>query len=181
MLEEVSAVLSAPTLVIVSVGVGSWAHSVVAHYKQDRGASVGSTSNRQTSVVTVESDVAASLLTSLHTTKITPIETGDTICCGMNCGTTSDIAWPYLRDGVSLAMTVTDWEAHMAVKELGSQKSDSLKPGPCGAAPLAALKRIVTEGLLGDVSEAEVVLFCTEGARDYDIPCSSDAKSLLES
>lgn len=128
------------------------------------------TSDKSTMVVTVESDVAASLLTSLHARNIIPIETGDTICCGMNCGTTSDIAWPYLRDGVSLAMTITDVEAHMAVAELGSKTHGSLKPGPCGAAPFAALKRIVTESMLDDLSEADVILFCTDGARDYVIP-----------
>ena len=165
MLEEVSEIASHPTLVIVSVGVGSWAHSVVAHYRRVRGDG-----RAPALVVTVESEVAASLLTSLHAGKITTIETGDTICCGMNCGTTSDIAWPYLRDGVSLATTVTDREAHEAVLELGSQEDSAIKPGPCGAAPLAALKRILAEGMIGSLDDAEVVLFCTEGARDYEVP-----------
>ena len=88
----------------------------------------------------------------------------------MNCGTTSDIAWPMLREGVTLSTTVTDREAHEAVLELKSQRDGTIDPGPCGAAPFAALKKIITDGPLGDISKLDVVCFCTEGAREYVVP-----------
>lgn len=62
-----------PTLCIASVGVGSWAQSVVSHYT---GHSSG------TRVVTVESKAAPCLMESLHNEKIIPVETGSTIMDG---------------------------------------------------------------------------------------------------
>lgn len=62
-------------LAFVSVGVGSWAHAVVEHYKA-RGAT-----NR---IVTVEPEAAPSFKESLHCGEITPISTGETIMNGMN-------------------------------------------------------------------------------------------------
>jgi diaminopropionate ammonia-lyase len=62
-----------PSLCIASVGVGSWAQSVVSHY-----AGRDST----TKVVTVESEVAPCLMESLHIGNIVPVETGTTIMDG---------------------------------------------------------------------------------------------------
>lgn len=87
---------------------------------------------------------------------------------GMNCGTTSLSAWPVLRDGVYAAATVTDLEAHRDVQLLQAQ---GVNAGPCGAATLAALRKVCAE--IGDVrerGEAVVVLFSTEGMREYNVP-----------
>jgi len=146
------------TLTIASVGVGSWAHAVVAHYKAKKPACA---------VVTVEPTAAACLNTSLKTGEVVPIETGDTIMNGMNCGTVSMIAWPYLRDGVDASVVIEDIEAHRAVLELNEQ---GVKPGPCGAAPLAALRKLIKEKTVKLGAEDVVVLYCTEGARDYPVP-----------
>lgn len=163
MLAETDRQLSAhttksPTHLFVSIGVGSWAHSVVAHYKS---------LNPSCKIISVEPDCAASLKESLHCGELTPIETGETIMAGMNCGTTSKIAWPVLREGVHAALTVRDPESHASVQEL---QAHGVKAGPCGAATLAAVKKYVTQ-----VDETEkrgmvAVLFSTEGAREYEIP-----------
>ena len=63
-----------PNVVVVSVGVGSWAHSVVVHYKAVDSA------NR---IITVEPDTAACFKESVHCGEITSIETADSIMCGM--------------------------------------------------------------------------------------------------
>jgi diaminopropionate ammonia-lyase len=146
------------TLAIASVGVGSWAHSVVAHYKAK---------SPSASVVTVEPTAAACLNTSLKAGKIVPIGTGDTIMNGMNCGTVSLIAWPYLKDGVDASVVIDDIDAHQAVLDLNAH---GVKPGPCGAAPLAALRKLKAEGTLELGEKDVVVLYCTEGARDYPVP-----------
>ena len=149
-----------PDLAVASVGVGSWAHAVVMHYK----------SGNRTKVVTVEPETAASLLTSLRNGQITPIETPyPTIMAGMNCGTTSLIAWPYLKTGVDVAASVSDMESHCAVKAL---KEEGVLAGPCGAAGLAALVRLKEENVqkLGIRHHSTVVLFSTEGHRDYSLP-----------
>lgn len=142
----------------VSVGVGSWAHSVVAHYK-----AIDST-NR---IIAVEPNTAASLKESLLCGQVTPIETGHTIMAGMCCGTTSKIAWPVLRDGLRAAVTVSDLESHDGVEFLKSQGIDA---GPCGAATLAALRKYVRDISKEDRKKMVVVLFSTEGWRKYDIP-----------
>lgn len=59
-----------PSLFFVSVGVGSWAHSVVSHYK---GA------DEKNCIVAVEPTVAASLKESLHCGQLSPIQTGETV------------------------------------------------------------------------------------------------------
>lgn len=146
------------THAFASVGVGSWAHAVTAHYKSKEPSAT---------VVTVEPDTAACLKTSLEKGEITTIQTGDTIMAGMNCGTVSLIAWPTLKEGVDAAVTVTDIESHLAVQYL--QEHD-VKAGPCGAAPLAALRKLCVAEELGLGPDSVVVLFSTEGAREYPIP-----------
>lgn len=147
-----------PNVLFVSVGVGSWAHSVVAHYKA---------ANSDNRIIAVEPDTAASLKESLHVGELTPIHTGDTIMAGMNCGTTSDLAWPMLRDGVTSAITVTDRESHESVECL---KGLGVSSGPCGAATLAALRKYAEEVPFAERRDMVVVLFSTEGGREYHIP-----------
>lgn len=147
-----------PNTFFVSVGVGSWAHSVVAHYKAI------DSSNR---IISVEPTAAASLKESLHTGQLTPIETAETIMAGMCCGTLSQIAWPVLKSGIHAALTVSDQESHRDVEYLRGQ---GVSAGPCGAATLAALRKYVVDLSLEDRSKMVVVLFSTEGLREYDIP-----------
>lgn len=147
------------THAIASVGVGSWAQAVVMHYK------------RQTppgTVISVEPDSAACLQTSLKAGEITSISTGETIMDGMNCGTVSYTAWPILRDGVDVSVSVSDSETHRALQYL---KSQGLHVGPCGAATLSALRRLIaSQEVVGLDEKSVVVLFSTEGARAYDAP-----------
>ncbi|KAI9712319.1 MAG: hypothetical protein M1820_001532 [Bogoriella megaspora] len=143
---------------IASVGVGSWAQAVVQHYKsRDPPATVAS----------VEPITAACLKASLEAGKSVSVQTGDTIMCGMNCGTLSSIAWPVLKAGIDASVTVSEEESHAAVKYL---RERDVNAGPCGAAPLAALRKLHKEGLLKLGSDSVVVLFSTEGYRDYVIP-----------
>ncbi|KAF2835113.1 tryptophan synthase beta subunit-like PLP-dependent enzyme [Patellaria atrata CBS 101060] len=145
------------THAICSVGVGSWAQAITEHYKAQ---------TPRATVITVEPDTAACLQASLKADRMTQVNTADTIMCGMNCGTLSSIAWPVLREGVDAAVTVSDPEAHESVRYLQDQ---GLNAGPCGAAPLAALRKLVAaKG--ADFADGIVVLFCTEGNRDYEIP-----------
>ena len=146
------------THAFVSVGVGSWAHAVIPHYKSH------STSTR---IITVEPVAAPSFKESLHCGQITPIETGETIMNGMNCGTTSLIAWPEMRDGVDVAVVVDDVESHKDVEYL---QKKGINAGPCGAATLAALRRLCREDGMGDLEGGIVVLYSTEGNREYEIP-----------
>lgn len=152
------------THAFIPVGVGSIAHAVTNHYKKPP---LGSQS--RASVLTVEPTTAACLKASLEAGEMTTVETGDSIMCGMNCGTVSSTAWPTLASGVDADVTVTDEEAHAAVSELETM---GLQPGPCGAATLSALREACLEARekLGFNQDATVVLYCTEGKREYEIP-----------
>lgn len=154
--------IGAVTHAIASVGVGSWAQAVTMHYKSEERSC-------QATVVTVEPDTAANLKTSLEAGKITPISTGHTIMNGMNCGTTSTTAWKVLKDGVDASVTVSDIDVHNDLQYLHSQ---TVQNGPCGAAPLTALKNSCKEKKdeLGLDEKSVITLFSTEGARDYILP-----------
>lgn len=154
----------ATTHAFIPVGVGSIAHAVTKHYKK---YPLGSQS--RASVITVEPTTAACLKASLQAGQMTTVETGDSIMCGMNCGTVSSTAWPTLASGVDADVTVTDEEAHAAVTELSTM---GMQPGPCGAATLSALRKASYEAReeLGFTQDSTVVLFCTEGQREYEIP-----------
>lgn len=156
-----------PDLIVAPVGVGSFAQAVVAHSKQE---------GRSTAVLTVEPDTAACLCNSLRRDELTPEQTTPTIMAGLDCGTPSTIAWPVLRSGVDASITVSDLESHKATLYLHSL---GLSAGPCGAAPLAAIRRLTgsDKSLLGLDKDSIIVLLCTEGSREYKVPLSD---SILE-
>jgi acetylornithine deacetylase/succinyl-diaminopimelate desuccinylase family protein len=152
-----------PDLVVVPVGVGSFAQAVVTHFKQQ---------GRQTAVLTVEPDTSASLWKSLNSGESTTTsEKTPSIMAGLDCGTPSSISWSVLRHGVDASTSISDFEAHQACGYLASQ---GVLVGPCGAAPVAALRRLEASDRekLGLTKDSVVVIFCTEGVRDYDIPHS---------
>jgi acetylornithine deacetylase/succinyl-diaminopimelate desuccinylase family protein len=144
--------------VIAPAGVGSFARAVTTHYKSSQ-----ATSN--TTVVLVEPDTAACVKTSLQNDRITTVETGSSIMEGMNCGTISTTAWPILKAGVDKALSISDYESHIAILEL---QKEGIELGPCGAAPYAALKLLVEHSKIKP--DSVVVLFGTEGKRPYDTP-----------
>ncbi|KAM0355211.1 hypothetical protein ACHAPU_001077 [Fusarium lateritium] len=147
-------------MIIAPVGVGSFAQSVVSHFKR---------SGTSTSVLTVEPDTAACLWKSLELGKLTEIPTTSTIMSGLNCGIPSTIAWELLKDGVDASLTVSDHEAHESLLYLQAQ---GINAGPCGGSTLAALRRLTSSDkqTLGLNETSTVVLFCTERNRDYEVP-----------
>jgi hypothetical protein len=149
-----------PDVIVVPIGVGSLGQAVISRRK---------TEGRSTAVLAVEPDTAACLHKSLKAGKLTSLSTSETIQTGMNCGTVSTVAWPILEAGVDASTTVSDFEVHEAVTYL---QSLGITAGPCGAAPLAALKHVARTdpSLLGLNKDSVVVLICTEGSRDYKIP-----------
>jgi diaminopropionate ammonia-lyase len=159
-------------LVSVPVGVGSLAQAAVAHYRRP-----GLPRPDRPRLLSVEPDTAACVLRSLAGGALGSVPTAATVMNGLNCGTPSSIAWPYLRDGLDAAITVTDADARDAVAALSSA---GVSAGPSGAAGLAGLRAALTGegaaarrrdlglGLDGDgdgddYGEAVVVCLSTEG------------------
>ncbi|NKE61503.1 pyridoxal-phosphate dependent enzyme [Lentzea sp. PSKA42] len=136
-----------PDLVVIPVGVGSFAQAVITHHRGRES---------RTRLLAVEPGKAACVLKSLKAGALTTIPTSDTIMAGLNCGTPSTTAWPFLHNGLDAAVAISDAECAKAIQDLTAQGVHS---GPCGAAPLAGLRAI--RGELGPLGT--VVLISTEG------------------
>ncbi|MPY58539.1 diaminopropionate ammonia-lyase [Streptomyces spongiae] len=123
-----------PDLVSIPVGVGSLAQAVVTHYR-----------SRPTgwapALLSVEPETAACVLESLTLGEPVSVPTGDTTMAGLNCGTPSSIAWPYLHSGLDAAVAVPDADSARAAADLCALGVSS---GPCGAATLAGLRAALT-------------------------------------
>ncbi|NUW41295.1 diaminopropionate ammonia-lyase [Nonomuraea rhodomycinica] len=153
--------VTSPGLVAVPAGVGSLAQAVVTHYRSR-------TAGRPPALLAVEPDAAACVLASLVRGEPVAVTTGETIMAGLNCGTPSSAAWPYLRDGLDAAVAVTDADAACAARDLAALGVSS---GPCGAAALAGVRAALTgdghgerRAALGLAPDAALVLLSTEGA-----------------
>jgi diaminopropionate ammonia-lyase len=158
---------AAPDLIVVPVGVGSLLQAVIAHYR--RPAAEG-----DTSVVGVEPVSAAFLPRSLAAGEAIAVDTSSTIMAGLNCGTASSLAWPVIRTGIDGAVTVTDSEAAKAGRDLAKL---GVPAGPCGAASLAGLRRILSGPQahsraqhVGIGAHGTVVLLVTEGSEANPLP-----------
>jgi diaminopropionate ammonia-lyase len=137
-------------VLIVPAGVGSLA-AAAARF----GAANGAT------VIAVEPVTAACLTASLEAGEPVAVDTPGTTMAGLDCAEVSAAAWPTLRAGIHGTVTVTDEEAHAAMRELAAA---GLAIGESGAAPLAALRALALAGVLSPRSR--VVLIATEGPTD---------------
>ncbi|ALG14207.1 hypothetical protein AOZ06_51615 [Kibdelosporangium phytohabitans] len=144
---------TAPDLVVVPVGAGVFASAVVQHYRGD---------GARPEILAVEPDSAACLLKSLQAGKPVhvpgPHPSG---MAGLNAGDVDGHAWPYLRNGVDAAVTVTDEQTHEAMRSLAAA---NIVAGECGAASLAGARVFFAQQQLGP--DAVVVLISTEGVHD---------------
>jgi diaminopropionate ammonia-lyase len=158
-----------PALVVMPAGVGSLAQAAIIHYR-------GRPDPGETALMTVEPGTAACVLASLVRGEFGTISTGETIMAGLNTGTPSLLAWPYLRAGLDAAVAVADADAATAAGDLARS---GIPAGPCGAAPLAGTRAALTgEGAeergaaLGAGPGATVVLLSTEGSAANPVPSS---------
>lgn len=149
-------------LVIVPTGVGSLLQAALSYYRS-------SSAVAGTAVVSVEPDCAACVLASLPEGEPVTVETGQTIMAGLNCGSPSSLAWPYMLHGLDGAVAVTDDDDARAAADLARLGVDA---GPCGASGLAGLRAVLTgEGAaerrdhLGITSDSVVIMLVTEGAK----------------
>ncbi|ADB35918.1 Pyridoxal-5'-phosphate-dependent protein beta subunit [Kribbella flavida DSM 17836] len=137
-----------PDLVVVPMGVGSVAQATVTHYRSTDSAPA---------VLGVEPARAACITSSLLAGQPVTVETSTTVMAGLNCGTPSSLAWPVLRDGMDVSVTVEEDEAIRAVEDLAAA---SISSGPSGAATLAGLR--AARDALELTCDSTVVLLSTE-------------------
>jgi diaminopropionate ammonia-lyase len=151
--------LGGPDLVVVPVGVGSLLQAAAAHYRSGAVAA-------RPALVSVEPAAAAWVAPSLAAGRPVTVTTRATIMAGLNCGTASSLAWPYVAGGLDAAVALTDADDVRATHDLAAL---GVTAGPCGAAALAAARLALTgadsaqrRAHLGVGSEGVVVLLVTE-------------------
>ena len=164
--------VAGPDLLAVPVGVGSLAQAVITHYRSRQ-------TGRAPALLSVEPEAAACVLESLTLGEPASVTTGETIMAGLNCGTPSSIAWPYLHNGLDAAVAIPDAASTGASARLAGLGVSS---GPCGAAALAGLRAALTgvgaeerRMALGLGPYSVVVLLSTEGpaANPHSTPPAS--------
>ncbi len=133
--------------IVVPAGVGSLAAAAARH-----GAAVGA------DVIAVEPRTAACVTASLRAGEPTVITNPGTSMAGLDCAEVSAAAWPDLLHGLHATVTVSDADAHAAMRDLASI---GLTIGDCGASTLAALHH-------GAPVRGRTVLIATEGITDPD-------------
>ncbi len=152
-----------PTLVVVQIGVGSFAAAVTRHFRSP-GASP------RPKILGVEPDRAACVLASAEAGGIVHLPGPHaSIMAGLNCGSPSVVAWPTVSRGIDLFVSVDDGWPRRAMRILAGS---GVVSGETGAAGLAGLLAVAEGGdprarrELGLTEEARVLIFNCEGATD---------------
>jgi diaminopropionate ammonia-lyase len=158
-----------PDLVLAQVGVGSLAAAVVRFYR----AAASALHPKIVAVEPVDADCAFKSIESGRPVVVPGPHRS--MMAGLNCGTLSTLAWPWLRRGLDAVAAVDDGRAAEAMRMLAGS---GVAAGESGAAGLAGLTEMLRGGQsdqvrrrlgLGDASR--VLLLCTEGitdARNYE-------------
>jgi len=159
----------APSLILIPGGVGALAATAAWWYRKDP---------REPSplLVCVEPEEAACLLESAASPDGTPQTSAgklDSIMAGLNCGTPSPVAWPFVRQGFDLFLTVPDKTCLEAVRLYYRPLGDDprLVSGESGAATLAGLLALVKAPApirrrIGLGPDTHALLLNTEGDTD---------------
>ena len=112
------------THVILQVGVGSFASSIVRYIREQY--------NPNVFIITIESEVCACLWESFLIRENKAVEVNEnTLFVSLDCGKLSDLAWPILRDNVNATVKVSDKIAPAGVKFLHAK---GISAGESGAA-----------------------------------------------
>ncbi len=160
-------------IVIVPAGVGALAAAAAWYYNRVY-------PKPRPKLVSVEPVGADCLLQSILSETGEPVSLkGElaSIMAGLNCGTPSSIAWPFVRQGFDLFMTVTDDAAREAMRTYYRPTGDDPRiiSGESGASGLAALLTLCNESSIAaadarahlDLSPStKVLLLNTEGDTD---------------
>lgn len=162
--------LPAPDLVIVQAGVGGLLHAAVDQCRAWPDPPV---------LVCVEPSEADPLFESINTPEGDPATSRGSqrsIMAGLNTGRPSLSAWPVVRRGVELFLTIEDSWAEEAMRRLASPAAgdSSIVAGESGAAGVAALlalaqapELVLARDFLR-LSRRRAMVIVTEGATDPD-------------
>lgn len=125
-------------LIFLQAGVGSFAASATWFYLKNSKLKIPK-------LILVEPINADGCLYSIKTGKLTTSPgTGVSVMEGLNCNTPSLIAWPILSCGISAFLAISDYYAHLAVKQLkepikGDEQIFSKASGAAGLGGMLAI------------------------------------------
>jgi len=158
-------------MVFVQAGVGSLAAAAAWYYNKASGAP-------RAKLIAVEPTEADCLLESIQSVNGNPNPSKgrlNSLMAGLNCGIPSLVAWPYVKLGFDLFITVSDDSCINAMRlYYYPHKNDSrIVSGESGAAGLAAFMNlceneslVAARKALGITSDSTVLLINTEGDTD---------------
>ena len=162
-----------PNVILVQGGVGALAAAAAWYYTQPGIAPCPQ-------LVSVEPSSADCLLASIRSPHGGAVQTRgrlDSIMAGLNCGTPSLVAWPFIRRGFDLFISIADRHCVRAMRSCYHPLVDDPRvvSGESGAAGLAALLALIDESSLAPArahlnlsSGTTVLLLNTEGDTDPD-------------
>lgn len=160
-----------PDVVFVQGGVGSLAWAAVRYFHRP-GAGPAP---RLVVVEPLEADCLLESIDSPGAEARTTRGSQNTIMAGLNCGTPSHLAWPWLRRGIDLFLAIHDDLAMAAMRRLADPApgSPAVVAGESGGAGLAGLMALCTapeaaeaRQALGLSSRSAVLVINTEGDTD---------------
>ena len=147
-----------PTIVPLQIGVGGMATAAIRHIR--------STDDSAT-LIGVEPTEAACTLAALRAGEVVTID-GEfrTEMVGLNCGTASPIAYPYLAAGLDATVTIDDGWAETAMRLLAAEGREVGASGASALGGLLALAEHPVGDLLGPTDH--VLVLTTEGVTDRE-------------
>ncbi|MFT5170772.1 MAG: diaminopropionate ammonia-lyase, partial [Candidatus Marinamargulisbacteria bacterium] len=155
--------------VFLQAGVGSWAAAAIWYY-------VNRYQENSPTFICVEPTTTDCFFESILNGKISATKGSQkTIMAGLNCGTPSSLAWPFLKFGVTAFLRIEDEWANKAMKIFyHPQKNDpEIISGESGAAGLAGLlalqldpRFLSAKTTLGLTNTSRVLVINTEGDTD---------------
>ncbi|HZA20982.1 MAG TPA: diaminopropionate ammonia-lyase [Actinomycetota bacterium] len=154
------AIEGAADLVTIQLGVGAMGAAAVRHFRRP-GAP-------PTRMLGVEPDRAACVLASMEAGEVITIPgPHDSIMAGLNCGTPSIVAWPWVSSGYDAFVAIDDERAREGMRAFDRAGVVAGETGAAGFGGLAAaLDDREARERLGLGPGASVLLLCTEGATD---------------
>ena len=158
--------LPEPTTVVVPIGVGALAASVVCHYRQNTWTL--DHQRRAPALIGVEPDTANCVMASAVAGRLVEVPGPHrSVMAGLNCGQASPVAWPWVSAGFDWFVAGGDDLATTGMRLLADEGVVSGESGACTVGVLAALADGAgrTAGL--ELRRDDVVLvLSTEGATD---------------
>jgi diaminopropionate ammonia-lyase len=150
-----------PDVLLVQVGVGALAQAAIVAMKRHE-------LHGAVRVVGVEPVDAACVAAAIAAGEVVTLPGRQhSLMAGLNCGTASTVAWPWLRRGLDGIVTVPD---ERAVEGMRTLAAEGVVAGETGAAGVAGLLELASDTEMRDAvglaATARVLLLSTEGATD---------------